>query len=388
MVLIILYALPTQHFLQNKMNTQMKTFFSALAIVMIFDYNGICQDSSSTMRIPVNDYNFGVLKEEAGEASYSFEIVNEGNSPLIITRVLTSCGCTTPEWTKEPIAPGGRGFVKAIYDPKGRPGTFSKTITVYTNSVPSGTVLTIRGNVTPRPITPADIYPRRLDVLGLTKTHASLNRVYVEQVKTDTIGTYNFGDRPLKITFEAIPTHISVKAVPETLKPAAEGKLIITFDTRKRNEWGFIVDRFKLLVNNESPQNNLISVSASIEEDFSSLTDEQRAKAPQMSFKEMNKDFGKVKEGETINHEFIFTNTGQSDLIIRKIKASCGCTTVNPKVTVIKPGQSSSLSASFRTSGFTGRQSKSITVITNDPKSPTLMLRLSGTVEAENKPTE
>jgi hypothetical protein len=336
----------------------MKTLFFALAIVTIYSYNGVCQDPTSSMKIPVKDYNFGVLKEEAGEASYGFEIVNEGNSPLIITRVSTSCGCTTPEWTKEPIAPGGKGFVKAIYDPKGRPGPFNKTITVYTNSVPSGTVLSIRGNVTPRPKTASDIYPRRLDILGLTNTHTSLNRIYVEQVKSDTIGTYNFGEKPLNITFNAIPQHISVKAVPETLKPAEEGKIIITFDTKKRDEWGFIVDRFKVLVNNENPQNNLISVSASIEEDFSSLTEEQRAKAPQILFNEMNKDFGRVKEGETINHEFVFTNTGKSDLIIRKIKASCGCTTVNPKVTVIKPGQSSSLSASFRTSGFTGRQSQ------------------------------
>jgi hypothetical protein len=366
----------------------MKTIISFLAIVLMLNISAICQENSSSMKFPVNDYNFGVIKEEAGEASYNFELINEGNAPIIITRVSTSCGCTTPEWTKEPIAPNGKGFVKAIYDPKGRPGPFSKTITVYTNINPSGTVLTIRGNVTPRPKTAADIFPRRLDILGLTSTHASLNRVYVKQVKTDTIGTYNFGDKPLKLTFDAIPPHILVKAVPETLKPASEGKIIITFDTRKRDEWGFVVDRFKVLVNNDNPQNNLISVSASIEEDFSLLTEEQRAKAPQISFKEMNKDFGKVKEGETINHEFLFTNTGQSDLIIRKIKASCGCTTVNPKVTVIKPGQSSSLSASFRTSGFTGRQSKSITVITNDPKSPTLMLRLSGTVEAENKPTE
>lgn len=360
----------------------MKTALSITAS-LLFTVALFAQNNESIAQFPVSDHNFGQITEEGGSVSYSFEIINGGTSPLIISRVATSCGCTTPEWTKEPIAPMGKGVIKAIYDPKGRPGPFNKTITVFTNVNPAGTVLTIRGQVTPRKKTAEDIYRRKLNDLGLSSTHLNVNRVFVNQTITDTIGVYNFGANPIKLTFNGIPNHLTVKVEPETLKPQQQGKITITFDTNKRNEWGFVVDRFSILVNNEAPQNNLISVSANIEEDFSKFTEEQLAKAPQISFVELNKDFGNVKEGESINHEFVFRNTGKSDLIIRKIKASCGCTTVNPKVTVIKPGESSSLSATFRTSGFTGRQSKSITVITNDPKNSTQTLRLSGTVTKE-----
>ena len=59
-----------------------------------------------------------------------------------------SCGCTTPDWSKEPIAPGKKGFVKASYNPAGRPGNFNKSVTVTSNQ---GTqVLYIKGQVVPK----------------------------------------------------------------------------------------------------------------------------------------------------------------------------------------------------------------------------------------------
>ena len=82
-------------------------------------------------------HDFGQIKEADGKVS----------APLVITRVIASCGCTTPEWTKEPIAPGASGDIKITYDPKGRPGPFSKTISVYSNGKTGSFILTIRGEV-------------------------------------------------------------------------------------------------------------------------------------------------------------------------------------------------------------------------------------------------
>ena len=75
-------------------------------------------------------YNFGTIAEADGLASHTFEIKNTGDGPLVITRVTASCGCTQPEWTKEPVAPGKTGNVKVTYNPKGRPGPFYKTISI------------------------------------------------------------------------------------------------------------------------------------------------------------------------------------------------------------------------------------------------------------------
>jgi hypothetical protein len=88
-----------------------------------------------------------------------------------------------------------------------------------------------------------------------------------------------------------------------------------------------------------------------------------------------------MKQGEKKEHIFMLSNEGKSDLIIRNIRSSCGCTAVAPSKNVIAPGESAPVKVTFDSRGKRGRQSKSITVITNDPKSPTNVLRVSCNVE-------
>lgn len=92
-------------------------------------------------------HDFGDIKEADGKVAYTFQISNQGDAPLVLTRVIASCGCTTPEWTKEPIAPGKTGDIKVTYDPSGRPGPFAKTISVYSNGKTGSFILSIRGDV-------------------------------------------------------------------------------------------------------------------------------------------------------------------------------------------------------------------------------------------------
>lgn len=90
-------------------------------------------------------YDFGTIRESDGDVSTIFTFVNNGKVPLLISTVNTSCGCTTPEWTKEPVAPGEKGYIKATYGAKGRVGMFEKWLTVYFST---GSVeLKIEGNV-------------------------------------------------------------------------------------------------------------------------------------------------------------------------------------------------------------------------------------------------
>jgi len=96
------------------------------------------------------EHNFGTIKEEMGAATTQFEFINTGMSPLIIQRVIASCGCTTPGYTREPVLPGKKGTISAKYSTIGRPGKFSKTITVYTNVPDTVFVLRIKGNVIPK----------------------------------------------------------------------------------------------------------------------------------------------------------------------------------------------------------------------------------------------
>ncbi len=74
-----------------------------------------------------------------------FSFTNTGKVPLILNDVKASCGCTTPEWTKEPVLPGKNGTIRVTFNPKNRPGSFSKTIQVNSNADLPVVTLAIRG---------------------------------------------------------------------------------------------------------------------------------------------------------------------------------------------------------------------------------------------------
>lgn len=92
---------------------------------------------------PVHD--FGKIKQGV-PVSHEFTFTNTGKTPLVITNVQASCGCTTPAWTKDPIPPGGTGFIKATYNAAAM-GGFNKTVTVMANVENGFKQLSIKGEV-------------------------------------------------------------------------------------------------------------------------------------------------------------------------------------------------------------------------------------------------
>lgn len=97
-----------------------------------------------------NVYDYGSIKEEVEVAVSEFEFTNTGKTPVVIQRVIASCGCTSPSYTREPVLPGKKGQVKVAYQTTYRPGTFRKNIRVYTNVPDTVYTLTIKGNVIPK----------------------------------------------------------------------------------------------------------------------------------------------------------------------------------------------------------------------------------------------
>lgn len=95
------------------------------------------------------DHDFGTVKE-GEKVSYTYKFKNSGQAPLIIQSAQPSCGCTVPEWTKEPIPVGGSGFVKAEFDTNGKSNIQNKTITVTSNTWPKTTTLRFKAMVTPK----------------------------------------------------------------------------------------------------------------------------------------------------------------------------------------------------------------------------------------------
>lgn len=95
------------------------------------------------------EHDFGTINE--GEVvEYVYKFKNTGEAPLIIQNAAPSCGCTVPEWSKEPIPVGGEGKIVAKFDSKGKPNIQNKTVTVTANTWPEQTVLRFKAMVVPK----------------------------------------------------------------------------------------------------------------------------------------------------------------------------------------------------------------------------------------------
>ena len=86
---------------------------------------------------------------------------------------------------------------------------------------------------------------------------------------------------------------------------------------------------------------------------------------PELSFDKLRHNFGKINQGESVSHQFVFTNTGQAELIINNAKGSCGCTVPKWPRKPIAPGESEEIKVTFNSAGKSGNQSKTITLVTN-----------------------
>lgn len=124
-----------------------------LAILLIFAAL-IPMAATAKKKYPVisfaeSTYNFGTIPENKGKVTHTFEFTNTGDANLVIIDASADCGCTVPEYPKNPIAPGKKGVIKVTYNPLYRPGGFNKVITVRSNAKPKKAHLKITGVVDP-----------------------------------------------------------------------------------------------------------------------------------------------------------------------------------------------------------------------------------------------
>jgi hypothetical protein len=350
-----------------------------LSLVLLFTVTTLLAQPKIDFKETTHDY--GNIQEENGLAKTSFTFTNTGDQPLIVNNVRASCGCTTPQWTKEPVLPGKTGKIEVAYNPKNRPGPFSKSVNVYSNTQPSVTVLRIKGTVKPREKTLEEKFPREMGPIRWKTNYVSFGSMYSSEKETRELTFINNSESPVEMGIYRSPEHIDVAFEPQKIEPGKEGKMTITYDASIEERYGYSSDRIYLTINEEKNNRYSVGVSVTIKEDFRNLSEEELAKAPVAEFDKKVFNFGTIKQGEKVSNSFKLTNTGKSDLLIRNVRASCGCTAVK-HANIVKPGETTEIAVTFNSRGKSNRQNKSISVITNDPKNPTTILRIMGTVSS------
>jgi hypothetical protein len=286
-----------------------------------------------------------------------------------------------PEWPREPILPGKSAQIRVNYNPRKQIGAFSKTVQISSNADVPVAVITVKGVVIPVAKV-EEVYKYNIGDIRLQTIYASFGEIYKGKTSTYNIRVMNASSgKSAMLTFRKIPAHLKIKVIPEILEPQKEGRIEIEYTSTGITEWDYVVDRLEMLVNGQSVPNNRISITANIKEDFSSISAEQLAMAPIVEFDNKTADFGTIAGDKPVEHTFKLTNAGKSDLIIRKVSATCGCTAVQPAKTTIPPGDFTLIKAVFNPSGRQGNQKKAITIITNDPKRSKSVLWINAVIQ-------
>ncbi|MCS7086212.1 MAG: DUF1573 domain-containing protein [Bacteroidia bacterium] len=376
-------------------------------------------------------HDFGQISE-GSVASNVFKFKNVGKQEVTLKSVKASCGCTTPNWTKTAVKPGETGEITVSYNSQGRPGHFTKSVTVVYDTAATPIVLTIKGEVLSAPQPPAPLpaappthqhdghdhnhhehgslddrlgppgvllasdepfavatqYIDTVGSLAFDRTRITVGVLRSDQNKDFEIRVKNVGKKAVSfLERKDVKPGFDVKPAKKTLAAGEESVIVVSFigeDSKKPGsefkDRGPFNHYVSLYTDEKTDNQKTFELIGSYERVY---TPEEIAAGPIITFEATEFDGGEVIEGQFLEHKFKFTNTGKSDLIIESAKASCGCTAIAPPDKVIKPGQSSEIVAKFDSKGKKGPQHKTITVTSNDLANPRVVLSLKCTIKPD-----
>jgi Protein of unknown function (DUF1573) len=325
-------------------------------------------------------HDFGSIKESGGNVSTEFGFLNNSGRPIRILDVKPSCGCTTPDWTRDLIEPGKRGVIKASFDPRGKIGYFNKSITVPTdyNGVPI--LLAIKGNVETKSAEPDAKFDVSNGSLQTKVSTFNLGKIHINKENGfKSFDVKNSGKDILTIKDYKAPAHIKVQ-FPEKLAAGEAGVVKIFYDAKMRKAYGFTSDNVELITDDKEGAIKAYSIFATVEEYFPPVTPESVATAPILKMEGQEIKFGEMFETGTLQREVVIRNTGKSNLNIRALQPNCACMTAQADQSDIKPGEASKIKITLSPKGRPGIQNKSIAVYSNDPRNPVQRITLSGYV--------
>lgn len=337
-------------------------------------------------------HDFGKINEADGRVTTIFEFKNEGMTPLVLSNVRASCGCTTPKWTREPIEPGQTGEITVTYNPAGRPGRFQKTVTVTSNANTATVKLYIKGEVVPKPVTPSELYRIKMGDLNLKRRTLNFSSTTQGTNKMLEVEYTNLNDYPITVDvfLNDQDAYFKPYVTLKTVAPNETGKIQVSLVSKECPLLGPVAAKLYVIVNGkrELTETYAISLHANIREDFSKLTVAERQKAPIVAI-ERDIDLGSIKAGKKSSFKVSLGNVGGGNpLYVRRlILNDDNVTAIAPK-SAIKSGAQGDIKFEVNTLHKDSKEpipaasySRVATLITNDPNSPVINLTIHWTVE-------
>ena len=327
-------------------------------------------------------HEFGVVLWKH-PATATFTIKNDGDKPLVISNVTTSCGCTMADWTKTPIAPGATGTVSSTFDAKAL-GHFYKDIGVYCNAADRPIYLMIQGEVSADPKNYTLTHPFEIGAIRLNKDAIEFDDANKGDKPTMEILVANTTNEVYAPVLMHLPPYMEAVAVPERIGKKGTGKIKVTLDTDKLPKFGLTTATVYLsrFPGDKVGEENAIPVSAVLLPDFSHISQQQRLNPPAVELSTEELTLPPLAENEKKSQKIVVKNVGKSDLEITDLQVFNSALGVQLKKRVLKPGASTKMKITAY-----GKYLKKVKgtprvlMITNDPNCPKIIVKVNVTAK-------
>lgn len=326
-----------------------------------------------------DEHDFGAFDEDTGVVYCEFRMINEGSEPMAILGARANCGCTRPEYSREPVAPGDTAVIRVGYDPKGRPGRFAKKIFVDCSADPTRSVLTITGTVIGSSNTLRSRYPIEIGPVRMRTAVIPYGRVLKGETMGQYIDAYNASADTLRPRVENMPKGINVIVQPAVVPPGEQFVISTILHSNQINRWGTVTDSLTFYPDSDAREGRKIETVVILEEDFRRLTPDQLAKAPLIETSTTAIDLRSLNRSDSpVRQSFTVSNKGKSPLIIRDITCADQAVSLEMKNRTIRPGKSARVDLTIDPAKVKSRDllNARIFIIANDPTHPSTTVRV------------
>lgn len=352
----------------------MRKLFASLSAASVL----MASAGSQVVWLKMN-HDFGAFDESLGTVECQIKGVNVGDEPLVVLNARANCGCTTPRYSREPVAPGDTAVITIGYDAVGRPGRFSKNVMVTTNTEPARATFNIHGTVIGTSNTLKGRYPYAAGKLHLKSDKLAFGEITNNTVGSKYIEGYNGSSDSIRIFARGLQPGLSLTMQPSVVAPGELFVVSALLDGSQISDWDVVTDSFTISNGNDSLK---ISTVAIVREYF---TEKQlKGKLPAVAVQPREVDFDRLSADRTVTGKVTLTNSGDAPLIIRKV--SCA----DPAVTLskfsdkpVKPGKKTEIQFTVDPSKTTDPSMLNalLVIITNDPVTPRTAVRIVGEIQ-------
>lgn len=327
-------------------------------------------------------HNFGAFSEDLEHVEYTFKGVNTGTDTLVVYDVRPNCGCVvTDSYSGREYAPGDSILIRVDYNASGRPGRFSKRIQVQSNATPSKQVLLISGTVVGSANTLSSRYPVEAGPLRMHASIASLGEIPKGNNAGGYVKCYNQSGDTIRPEVVDKPAYMSAIVEPKIVPPGEMFVVSLNLFSSRCPDWGLVTDTISIRPDTDSDMIAKYITTVTIKDNFTHYTPEQLANAAHIQFNPLFVDLGRFDPNEgSIKRTFTITNTGKSDLMLRRVWTPDPAIVIDSKTARIKPGKTAEIGVTVDPSKLSNPEllNGRITLVCNDPDNPMAIMRVVG----------